>query len=717
MPEFVHYDVTDRVAVLTIDNPPVNALGQGVWEAIDQAVARANQDPQADAIVLIGAGQTFVAGADINVFKLLKTREQSLARSAGTHAMLRRLEDSAKPLVAAIHGQAFGGGLELAMACHYRVAAKDAKVGQPEVLLGIIPGAGGTERLPRLCGAQTAIEMCSDGKPVPAPKAKAAGIVDEVIDPREGELLAGAIAFATARAAAGERRKTRDIVITADQAGKGLAACEQARGALAKTARGAGAPFAAVNAIEAAMMLGFDAGSVRERELFADCVVSTESKALRHLFFAEREAAKVPDVPKDTKTIDIRRAAVVGAGTMGGGIAMCYANAGIPVLLKEVDDAALGRGLATIRKNYEVTMSKGKMTSEQLENTMALITPTTSYDRFDQVDIVVEAVFEHMDLKKATFAELGRVTRADCVLASNTSTLNIDEFAQSSGRPAQVIGHHFFSPANVMKLVEIVRGRETSKEVIATSVKLGKRIGKVPVVVGNCFGFVANRMLAYYMREAYLLLEEGAGVPQIDKVLTDFGMPVGPYGMQDIAGIDVGARIRQYLKSIGQTRAEGPQSAVPDRLFEMGRYGQKTGAGWYTYEAGSRKGIPDPLVDEMAKEEAAKRGVTRRTVSDDEILARVTTALANEGARVIEDGYAMRASDIDVIYAYGFGFPRHRGGPMFYADTVGLATVLERVKQYRARFGDYWQPAPLLERLVGEARGFYEESEKLEVKS
>jgi 3-hydroxyacyl-CoA dehydrogenase len=318
-----------------------------------------------------------------------------------------------------------------------------------------------------------------------------------------------------------------------------------------------------------------------------------------------------------------------------------------------------------------------------------------------------------MDLKKATFAEIARATRPDCVLASNTSTLNIDEFAKASGRPGQVIGHHFFSPANVMKLLEIVRGKETSKEVIATSVKLGKRIAKVPVVVGNCFGFVANRMLAYYMREAYLLLEEGASVPQIDKVLTDFGMPVGPYGMQDIAGIDVGARIRQYLRSIGQTRAEGPQSAVPDRLFEMGRYGQKTGAGWYRYEPGNRKGIPDPLIDELAAEEAKTRGITRRPVSDDEILARITTALANEGARVLEDGYAIRAGDIDVIYCYGFGFPRHRGGPMFYADTVGLPKVLSRVQEYRARFGDYWQPAPLLEKLVAEGRGLYEETEKV----
>jgi 3-hydroxyacyl-CoA dehydrogenase len=392
---------------------------------------------------------------------------------------------------------------------------------------------------------------------------------------------------------------------------------------------------------------------------------------------------------------------------MGGGIAMSYANAGIPVLLKEVDQAALDRGLVTIRKNYESTVAKGRMTPAALENTLALITPTTTYEGFDQVDIVVEAVFENMELKKTTFRELGRVTQPEAVLASNTSTLDIDEFAKASGRPSRVIGHHFFSPANVMKLMEIVRGRETSAEVIATSIKLARKLNKVGVVVGNCFGFVANRMLAYYMREAYLLLEEGASVPQIDKALTDFGMPVGPYGMQDIAGIDVGARIRQYLASIGQSRAEGPQSAVPDRLYEMGRYGQKTSAGWYRYEPGSRTRVPDPLVEEIAAEEAAKRGLARHPISDDEIIARIMTALANEGARVLEDGYAIRAGDIDVIYCHGFGFPRHRGGPMFYADTIGLATVLERVKTYRERFGDYWTPAPLLERLVSEGRGFH----------
>jgi 3-hydroxyacyl-CoA dehydrogenase len=704
MPDLVRYEVKDGVAVVTIDNPPVNALAPEVWGQIDEAVKRGIADPAARAIVLIGAGTTFIAGADIKAFDFLKTPADAMARSEGTHALLKRMEDAGKPLVAAIHGNALGGGLEVAQACHFRVATKDAKVGQPEVMLGIIPGAGGTQRLPRLAGAKMALEMSTDGKPVSAQKALDAGIIDQIVP----ELLSGAIAFANAKADAKEIRKVRDIAINPEGVKAGLDACAAMRESLKKTARGMRAPYAVVDAIEAGLKLPFDQGSIRERELFADCVVSTESKALRHLFFAEREVAKVPDVPKDTPTSEIKRAAVVGAGTMGGGIAMNYANAGIPVLLKEVDQAALDRGLSTIRRNYEVTMSKGKMTAEQVEKTMALITPTTSYDGFDQVDIVTEAVFENMDLKKATFVEVGKATRPDCILASNSSTLDIDQFANASGRPSQVLGHHYFSPANVMKLLEIVRGRETSKQAIATSLKLAKKLGKVGVVVGNCFGFVANRMLAYYMREAYLLLEEGASVEQIDRVLTDFGLPVGPYGMQDIAGIDVGARIRQYLKSIGKSRAEGPQSAIPDRLFEMGRYGQKTGAGWYKYDApGSRNRHTDPLIEELANDEARKRGIVRRPITDDEIIARITTALANEGARVLEEKFATRPGDIDIIYVYGFGFPRYRGGPMFYADTVGLPTVLSRVNEYRARFGDYWEPAPLLERLVAEGRGFY----------
>ena len=700
----VRYEIRDRVAIITVDNPPVNALSPGVPEGISEAVRRADADDTVDAIVLIGAGTTFIAGADINIFKTITSRQESLDRSNSFHQRLKDLEDAAKPLVAAIDGHALGGGLEFAMACHYRVALAGAKIGQPEVTLGLIPGAGGTQRLPRLSPVKTALELCSEGKFIAASRAQAEGVIDEIVS---GDLLVGAMTFALARAKLGERRKTRDLPPRMTNRDEGRAACAAARAMLAKTARGARAPLVSVDAIEAAVTMGFDAGSARERELFADCVLSTESRAMVHLFFAEREVSRIPDVPKDTPARGISRAAVVGAGTMGGGIAMSYANAGIPVLLKEVDRAALDRGLVTIRQNYESTVAKGRMTPEVLEKTLALITPTTTYDGFDQVDIVVEAVFENMELKKTTFGELGRVTRPEAVLASNTSTLDIDEFAKASGRPSQVIGHHFFSPANVMKLMEIVRGRETSPEVIATSIKLARKLNKVGVVVGNCFGFVANRMLAYYMREAYLLLEEGASVPQIDKAFTDFGMPVGPYGMQDIAGIDVGARIRQYLASIGQSRAEGPQSAVPDRLYEMGRYGQKTSAGWYRYEPGSRTRIPDPLVEEIAAEEAAKRGLARHPISDDEIVARIMTALANEGARVLEDGYAIRAGDIDVIYCHGFGFPRHRGGPMFYADTIGLTTVLERVKTYRERFGDYWTPAPLLERLVSEGRGFH----------
>jgi 3-hydroxyacyl-CoA dehydrogenase len=707
MSQLVRYEIRDGVAVVTIDNPPVNALSAGVPEGITEAVERACQDATAGAIVLIGAGTAFIAGADINIFKELKTREQSIERSLAVHARLRKLEDANKPLVAAIHGHALGGGLEFAMACHYRVAVAGAKVGQPEVQLGIIPGAGGTQRLPRLCGPGLALEMCTDGKPLAATRAHPAGIVDAVVD---GDLLDGAIAFAKARAAASERRRTRDLQDKINDRAAGLAACQAMRGVLAKTARGARAPFAVVDAIEACLTMDFDAGSRREAELFADCVLSTESKAMRHLFFAEREVAKIPDVPKDTPTRAIKRAAVVGAGTMGGGIAMTYVNAGIPVLLKDVDQVALDRGMSVIRKNYQSTMSKGKITPEAMARTLALITPTTSYDGFGDVDIVVEAVFENMDLKKSTFGELGTVTRPDTILASNTSTLDIDELASASGRPAQVVGHHFFSPANVMKLLEVVRGRATSKEVVATSLKLAKQLNKVGVVVGNCFGFVANRMLAYYMRESYLLLEEGASVSEIDKALTDFGLPVGPFGMQDIAGIDVGWRIRQHLKTSGKTRAEGPQSAVPDRLYEMGRYGQKTGAGWYRYEPGSRTRIPDPVVDDVAAEEAAKRGVTRRVVSNDEIIARIMTALANEGAKVLEEGFAIRASDIDVVYVNGFGFPRHRGGPMFYADSVGLPTVLARVHEYRRQFGDYWQPSALLETLVSEGRGFHSDA-------
>ena len=704
MSELVHYEIRDRVAVITVDNPPVNALSPGVPEAIEAAVSRAAKDPEARAAVLIGAGSTFIAGADIRFFETITTRESSIERSRAIHARLLHIENCSKPLVAAIHGTALGGGLEFAMACHYRVAVPAAKVGQPEVLLGIIPGAGGTQRLPRLAGAAMALEMCTLGQHVAAERAAAAGIIDRIIT---GDLLSGAIVFALEKAQTGGVRKSREREDEIRDRAAALAACDKTRQGLAKTARGARGPYAAVEAIQAGIELGFDAGCTREIEIFADCVLSTESHAMVKFFFAEREVAKIPGIPKDTPTLEIRSAAVVGAGTMGGGITMNYANAGIPVLLKEATQEALDHGLAIIRKNYQSSASKGKISQQQMDRALSLITPTLTYDGFDTVDIVTEAVFENMDIKKATFADLGRVTKPECILASNTSTLDIDEFARSSGRPAKVIGTHYFSPANVMKLLEIVRGRETSNETIATCMKIAKKLNKIGVLVRNCFGFVANRMVAYYMREAYLLLEEGASVSQIDHALVAFGLPVGPFGMQDIAGIDVGARIRQYLRSIGKERSEGPQSVVPDWLFEMGRYGQKTGAGWYRYEAGSRTPIPDPLIDELARKAAAERGVARRAMTGDEIVARIMTALANEGANILDEGYALRPGDIDVIYVYGFGFPRHRGGPMYYADTVGLKTVLDSVRSYRAEFGDYWRPAPLIERLAARGGTFY----------
>jgi len=696
MRELVRYEVTDTIAVLTIDNPPVNALSPGVPEAIEAAIARAIADATVDAIVLTGTGDVFVGGADIKVFETLRTPEQSIARSEGRHASLARLEDTPKPLVAAINGPALGGGLELAMACHFRIAAPRATVGQPEVALGIIPGASGTQRLPRLCGIPRALEMCTTGKPIPAAQALEAGVIDAIAS---GPLLADAVAFARARAQAGDTRRTRELPIpgNADEARRAIA---QYRASLATSSRGVRAPLAAVDAIEATMDRDFASGLRRERELFAECVTSTASRALVHLFFAEREVSKVPGISKETPTRQIRRAAVIGAGTMGAGIAMTLANAGIPVRLTDADDAALARGLDTIRKNYESSVSRGKLTREASESTRALITPARALGELADVDIVIEAIVEDLAVKCAVFAELGRVTRADAILATNTSTLDVDAIAAASGRPHAVLGLHFFSPAHIMKLLEIVRGRATSDETLATGTKLGKTLGKVGVVVGNGFGFVGNRLLAYYRREACLLLEEGASVSQIDAALVNFGMPLGPFAMQDLAGIDIATRAKQHLATLGRTPADGPMSSVPDRLFAMGRYGQKTGAGWYRYEPGSRTPIADPLIEQLAAEAAAQRGVQRRSIDDDEIVARIMTAMANEGARVLDEGLATRASDIDVIYCHGYGYPRYRGGPMFYADTIGLNVIVQRIDDYRARFGDHWRAAPLLEQLA-----------------
>ena len=614
--------------------------------------------------------------------------------------MLIRIEDCSKPVIMAIHGTAFGGGLELAMAGHYRIASPTAQVGQPEVKLGIIPGAAGTQRLPRLAGVAKGVELCADGNPIKAAEALKLGIVDRII---EGDLLTGALAFA--REVAGKpTRKTRarnEKLGTPEQNAPIFAAArENAR----KKQRGLMAPLAAIDAVEAATKLPtFEEGCEAERKLFTECLFSDQSKAMIHVFFGEREVSKIPDVPKGTPTIPVNSAAVVGAGTMGGGIAMALANAGIPVLLKETDQTALDRGLATIQKNYANSVKRGRFTQQFMDERLKLIKPTLIYDDFGSADMVIEAVFEGMALKKQVFGELDRVCKPGAILASNTSTLNVDEIASATKRPEAVIGTHFFSPANVMRLLEIVRGKASSKEVIATCMQLSKKIGKIGVLVGNCRGFVGNRMFGPYRREAQFLVEEGASVEAVDKALYDFGMAMGPMATGDLAGLDVGWRIRKEFR-----HAEKPgvrQPLAEDRLCELGRFGQKTVAGWYKYDA-ERRAIPDPEVAQLVKKWGAEAGIPQRQISTEEIVDRCIYALVNEGARILEEGYALRAVDIDIIYLNGYGFPAHRGGPMWYADTVGLKKVYDRICEFHQQHGELWEPAPLLKRLAESGQGF-----------
>jgi 3-hydroxyacyl-CoA dehydrogenase len=691
---------TDRdIGIITINNPPVNALSPGVPEGIVACLERIRKDDAIKGVVLIGGGRTFIAGADIKEFGKITSGQKK--RDVGLQPTLLTLEDFPKPVVCAIHGTAFGGGLETAMACHYRVAVSSAQVGQPEVKLGLIPGAGGTQRLPRLAGVTKAAEMCASGEPVKASDALRYGIVDKLI---EGDLLPGAIAFAREMATkGGPPRKTREL--KAKRAGEAAAELTAVREAVKKKARGLMAPLKAIDGVEAAATLPFADGLKREAELFQECLFSDQSKALIHVFFGEREVAKIPDIRKETPIIPVKRAAVVGAGTMGGGITMTYANAGIPVILKEVDQPALDRGLDTIKKNYAATVKKGKMTQTRMEECLARIQPTLTFDRFKEADIVVEAVFENMALKKEVFAQLDKATRLDAVLCSNTSTLDIDQIAAVTSRPNRVIGTHFFSPANVMRLLEIVRGKATGKDVIATAMSLAKTLGKVGVLVGNCRGFVGNRMYHPYQREAQFLLEEGATVQQVDQALVDFGMAMGPLATGDLAGLDVGWRIRkeyQHLEPKGER-----QPLVADRLCEeLHRYGQKTGAGWYRYAEGTRTPIPDPEVDKLIEECARKAGIPRRRITNDEILERTLYALINEGAKILEEGFALRAVDIDIIYINGYGFPAHRGGPMWHADTVGLKKVYERIRAFEQQHGDLWKPAPLLQKLAGAGKGF-----------
>jgi 3-hydroxyacyl-CoA dehydrogenase len=700
MSDLVSTSKDGDIGIITINNPPVNALSPGVPEGIQAGVEAFQKDDTVCAIVLIGGGRTFIAGADIKEFGKMTSGQKS--RDVGLHPFLNAIEDCPKPVVCAIHGTAFGGGLETAMACHYRVAVASAQVGQPEVKLGLIPGAGGTQRLPRLAGVVKAAEMCASGEPIRAAEALQYGIVDQIID---GDLLQGAVAFAREVAAkGGPPRKTRDRADKLGAAQSNAAGLAKVREAVQKKARGLIAPFKAIDAVEAAAKLPFTEGCKREGELFKECLFSDQSKALIHVFFGERAVAKIPGLAKDTPIIPIKKAAVVGAGTMGSGITMAYLNAGLPVVLKEVDQPALDRGLGSIRKTYEQAVAKGRMTAQQMEQVLARLKPTLTYDQFKEADIVVEAVFENMELKKKTFTELDKVTRPEAVLASNTSTLDIDQIAAMTSRPRQVIGHHFFSPANVMRLLEMVRGKQTAPEVIATSLNLARTLGKVGVVVGNCRGFVGNRMYHPYQREAQFLLEEGARVQEVDRVLVEFGWAMGPLAVGDLAGLDVGWRIRKEYRHL--ERPGERQPLVADRLCEMSRYGQKTGAGWYRYEAGSRTPMPDPEVEKLIEESARQAQITRRKISPEEIVERTTYALVNEGAKILEEGIALRAVDIDIIYINGYGFPAYRGGPMWYADMVGLKKVYDRICAFEKQHGDLWTPAPLLKRLAEGSKTF-----------
>ena len=687
----------DGVAVITLVNPPVNGLGFAVRTGLQAAFETAANDDAIRALVITGSGRMFSGGADI--------REFGQPPPPGTPyrpGLLDEIEALEKPVVAAIHGVALGGGCELALGCHVRLAAPGTRVGLPEVTLGILPGAGGTQRMPRLIGVPAALDLIVSGKMVPAAKAKALGILDEIV---EGNVVEAAVALA--RRMVDERLPIRRASALDDRIAEVRGTPEifaDFKKKMARRARGFEAPYACVDCIEAAVALPFAEGLAKERETFLQLVASDQSKAQRHAFFAEREVAKIPDVPKDTPTRPVTTAAVIGCGTMGGGIAMNFANAGIPVTVFEVSEETLDKGLGIVRKNYAATVSKGRLSQEQMDTRLGLISSTVDYADLADADVVIEAVFEDMALKKEIFGKLDAACKPEAILASNTSTLDVNEIAAATNRPGQVIGTHFFSPANVMRLMENVRGAATSPETIATIMKLSKTIGKVGVLVGVCDGFVGNRMLYAYRRQADFLLEEGALPHQIDTVIYDFGMPMGPYAMGDLAGLDVGWRIRQGQAATRPKHLR--HSTVADRVCELGRFGQKTGAGWHRYAPGSRTPIPDPVVEELILSISKEGGFTRRTITDQEILERCMYPLVNEGAKILEEGLALRASDIDIIWIYGYGFPRYRGGPMFWADLVGVKTIYDVMSRLHDEHGDWLEPAPLLKRLAEQGKGF-----------
>ncbi len=688
MNPLVRYEIQDGIAVITIDNPPVNALSPGVPEGLAESVANANADDSVNAIVVIGAGRTFIAGADIKELEFAAWGQP--AKLPALHGLLAAIEDSPKPVVMALHGTTFGGGLEVAMSGHYRVAARSGLMGQPEVNLGIIPGAEGTQRLPRLVGVEKAIDMCVTGKPITASDALACGLIDSIA---EGDLLDTAKAFAR-DAGAPVKTRDRNEKLGSPEANAPLYA--NGRALAAKVRRGAIAPLKAVEAIEAAVALPFADGCKRERELFAECVASDQARALIHVFFAERGVAKIPGVGKDTPVRPVERVAIIGAGTMGGGIAMACANAGLSVLLRDTEQAAIDRGMETIRKNYDVSVKRGRFTPESVAERMARIHSQLDYAGFESADVIIEAAFENMAIKKRIFAEIDAIASPACILGTNTSTLSIDEIASVTKRPESVVGLHFFSPANVMRLVEVVRGKATSNEVLASAMVFAKKLNKVGVVAGNCPGFIGNRMMFPYMYAAQFLVEEGATPEQVDKALTDFGMAMGIFAVDDMAGIDVAWRVRKELgHDVPKLGERKPM--VQDRLFEMGRYGQKTGRGWYLY-GDDRKPSPDPEVTALIRQMAAAAKIPQRTFTDAEIVERTIYALIDEGARILEEGYALRAADIDTIYVNGYGFPARLGGPMMFADQTGLATIAAKVAD----------PAPLLKHLAAEGKTFRE---------
>ena len=701
MPHPVRFDRIEAVGVITLDNPPVNAFSLSQRIGVSEALTAGLQDPDIQAFVICGSGRMFSAGADIREFDTGVAGESPTLMD-----LISLIENSPKPVVCALHGTALGGGCELSLACHSRIAIPGTRIGLPEVTLGIVPGAGGTQRLPRLIGVLPALDAIVSGKPMTAERAHELGLVDGLADDSD-DLLKISVSIAHRLSVGPEPpKKTRDRDGHLLEAQNRPELFDEFRSRISRRARGFEAPFACIDCVEAATTMSFENGLAFEREVFLRCRSSNQSLSQRHAFFAEREARKVSGLGPETSQTDVRHAAVLGCGTMGTGIAMCFANAGIPVIVTESEQGMLDRGMKMIRKNYASTVSKGRMTEEEAEARLALIEPTLEFERVSAADVVIEAVFEEMELKKKIFTRLDGLCKADAILATNTSSLDVNTIAAVTGRPEQVVGTHFFSPANVMRLVEIVRGDHTSPEVLATTLTLSKQLGKVGVVVGVCDSFAANRMLYPYSRQAQFLIEEGAFPEQVDKVIYDFGFPMGPFALSDLAGIDVGWRVRQHREPSRPKHLR--YSEIADRLYEMGRYGQKTRKGWYNYEEGSRIPMPDPEVVDLVVRTSRELEIDRREISDEEILQRCIYPLINEGARILEEGIVQRASDLDIVWLYGFGFPRYRGGPMFYADSVGLRHVYEVMQGFCEIHEDWLEPAPLLERLAREDKTFAE---------